>query len=191
MTTTLALVDRFRRAAGTASPSPSPAGEREAAVLVLADPEREGVPLLFVRRADHLRFHAGQFGFPGGSREPSDADVVRTALREAAEEVGVDPAAVEVVGALPPRLTRRSDLWLTPVLALQRRPITVRGDGYEVAEWFWLPLASLRTAPYRVEEMGSEDGKPHRVHFFEIEGRTIWGVTGAIIHDLLERLEAG
>ncbi len=183
------LVDELRGAVQAlgASPAPPP-GRREAAVLMLADPTTPGLPLLFVRRADHLRLHAGQIGFPGGSREPDDPDLVATALREAGEEVGLDPAGVEVVGTLPARLTARSDLWLTPVVALLKRPFAVRGDGYEVAEWFWLPLAHLRRAPHTVRDLPTASGEARLVHFYEAGGRTIWGVTGGIVHDLLERL---
>jgi 8-oxo-dGTP pyrophosphatase MutT (NUDIX family) len=185
------LLDRLRRALAHAAPdAPPPAGKREAAVLMLFDPVREGIPLLFVRRAEHLRLHAGQIGLPGGSREAVDRDLVATALREAAEEVGVDPSDVEIIGRLPARLTDRSDLWLTPIAGLQRRPVTVHGDGNEVAEWFWLPLAGLLHARHRAEARG-EDGAGRRpVHHYELAGRTIWGVTGGIIHDLLERLAA-
>jgi 8-oxo-dGTP pyrophosphatase MutT (NUDIX family) len=183
------LLDQLRGAVTTPTTTVGPPpGRAEAAVLLLADPGDDGLPLLFVRRADHLRLHAGQIGFPGGSREPGDSDIVATALREAGEEVGVEPDNVEVLGALPARLTRRSDLWLTPVVGLQRHRFAVRGDGYEVAEWFWLPLDTLRRAPHRVEERGAEGGHPGRVHYFEAEGRTIWGVTGGIVSDLLERL---
>jgi len=157
---------------------------------MLFDPAEAALPLLFVRRADHLRLHAGQIGLPGGSRETSDQDIVATALRETAEEVGVPPADVEVIGRLPPRLTHRSDLWLTPIAGLQRRPVTPRGDGNEVAEWFRLPLADLVRADHRVEEWDAAGGEKRLVHHYELAGRIIWGVTGAIVHDLLERLAA-
>jgi len=186
------LAERLRQALdapGTGDPPPP--GKREAAVLMLFDPARVGLPLLFVRRADHLRLHAGQIALPGGSRERGDRDAVATALREAGEEVGLDPGDVEIIGALPPRLTSRSDLWLTPVAGLQRRPFTIRGDGHEVAEWFWLPLEGLMAASHRVEEWGREGSAVRPVHFYELVGRTVWGVTGAIVHDLLERLGAG
>ena len=186
------LLARLRKAlAGPAPKAPPPPGKREAAVLMLFDPAREGIPLLFVRRADHLRLHAGQIGLPGGSREHGDRDIVATALREAGEEVGVDPADVEVIGSLPARLTHRSDLRLTPIAALQRRPFEVRGDGFEVAEWFWLPLHNLLAAGHRSEAWTAEPGETRLVHHYEVEGRTIWGVTGGIVHDLLERFGRG
>jgi len=87
-----------------------------------------------------------------------------------------------------PRLTYRSDLWLTPIAGLQTRPFSVRGDGNEVAEWFWLRLGDLLIAPHRAEEWTAEGDERRLVHYYEAGGRTIWGVTGRIVHDLLERL---
>lgn len=182
------LLDRLRRALAAPMPVEAPApGRRRAAVLVLLDPAAEGLPLLFVLRSGHLREHAGQIAFPGGSMEPGDPDLVTTALREAGEEVGLDPGGVEVLGALPARLTQRSDLWLTPIVALLTGPFQVRGDGYEVAEWFWVPLTALLSSDHRAEQW-SDGGEPRTIHFYEVGNRTVWGVTGAIVHDLLECL---
>ncbi len=157
---------------------------------MLFDPAEAGLPLLFVRRADHLRLHAGQIALPGGSREAVDQDLVATALRETAEEVGVTAADVEIIGRLPSRLTHRSDLWLAPIAGVLRRPVTVRGDSGEVAEWFWLPLEGLQLAEHRAEEWETGDGGTRLVHHYELAGRTVWGVTGGIVHDLLELLAA-
>jgi 8-oxo-dGTP pyrophosphatase MutT (NUDIX family) len=183
------LLDRLRGAVDRVATPPAPAspGKRQAAVLILVDPEQSHLPVLFVQRADHLRQHAGQIAFPGGATEPDDEDSVATALREAAEEIGVDTANVEVLGLLPPRLTAVSDLWLTPVVGLQRQPFEVRGDGFEVAGWFRVGLADLLTAPHEVRDLEHE-GLIRSVHFYDVGGRTIWGVTAAILHDLLARL---
>ena len=183
------LSDRLTAAVDplSAGDPPPPPGRRRAAVLLLADPQSAGLPLLFVRRADHLRHHPGQIGLPGGSVEPGDADLVATALREAGEEVGLEAGAVEVVGKLPPLLTAVSDLWLTPIVALQRREWEVRSDGWEVAEWFRVRLDDLLTAPHSTRPM-ERDGRRGMVHFYDVDGRTIWGVTAAILHGLMERL---
>ncbi|HZU77603.1 MAG TPA: CoA pyrophosphatase [Dehalococcoidia bacterium] len=166
---------------------PRPHGMRGASVLLLFDPSEATLPLLFVQRSAELRFHAGQIAFPGGGAEPDDRDVVATALREAAEEVGVQPENVEVLGLLQPLITVTSDRWLTPVVALQRGPWDVRGDGVEVAEWFCIPLTDLMTAAHTVRRL-ERDGRSRDVHFYETHGRVIWGVTGAILHELLHRL---
>jgi 8-oxo-dGTP pyrophosphatase MutT (NUDIX family) len=172
------------------SPEPMPEGARRAAaVLLLFDAASPRLPLLFMLRTDRVRHHRGQIGFPGGAVEPEDGSPEVTALREAREELGVVAANVEVIGHLSPQLTATSDLWLTPVVALQRAPQELTPDGFEVAEWFRVDLADLMEAPHRTLRM--DDGARRRtVHFYEVAGRTIWGVTGAICHELLTLLAA-
>lgn len=163
------------------------AGRRHAGVLLLFDPASEGLPLLFTLRSADLRFHAGQIAFPGGTSEEGDADIVATALREADEEVGVAPANVDVIGVLPPLVTAMSDRWLTPVVGLQCNPFDVVSDPSEVAEWFHVDLATLLTAPHEVREL-VRSGLSRDVHYYHAGSRVIWGVTAAILHELLTRL---
>lgn len=162
-------------------------GRRPASVLLVFDPEPSRLPLLFMLRSSELRHHAGQIAFPGGGRESGDDDVVSTALREAHEEVGLDPGNVEVIGLLPPFITAVSDRRLTPVVGLQRAPWTVRPDPVEVAEWFWIDLAVLLRAPHEVRRL-ERDGVERDVHFYTVGERVIWGVTGAILHELMGRI---
>jgi 8-oxo-dGTP pyrophosphatase MutT (NUDIX family) len=156
-------------------------------VLLLFDPSSPRLPLLFMLRSRELRFHAGQIGFPGGSEEPGDTGMVATALRESAEEVGLDAGNVEVIGVLSPLITATSERWLTPIVGLERAPWTVRPDDHEVAEWFHIDLDALLRAPHTVREL-ERDGQRRSVHFYEAEGRTIWGVSGAILHELMQRM---
>ncbi|HSP64759.1 MAG TPA: CoA pyrophosphatase [Candidatus Deferrimicrobium sp.] len=169
---------------------PPPESRRTAGVLLLFDSRDAGLPLLFIERTAHLRHHAGQIGFPGGGAESADATIVATAVREAGEEAGVPADAVEVIGALPPFLTATSDNWLTPVVALQNYDIELRPDPFEVARLFRLGLGALMTAPHSVRIL-THDGLSREVHFYEVDGNVVWGVTAAIVHELICRIESG
>jgi len=166
---------------------PAPPGSRNAAVLLLFDARDPRLPLLFLERTAHLRHHAGQIGFPGGGGESQDATIVSTALREAEEETGVPAAAVEVIGLLPPFLTAISDNWLTPVVALQTTEIVLRPDPFEVARLFHVDLQTLIEAPHLARTI-TRAGISREVHFYEAGGTVIWGVTGAILSELMGRV---
>lgn len=188
------LLDRLRAAVHVAGSSETPAAavpfagvRRPAAVLLLFDPQSPRLPLLFMLRSASLREHAGQIGFPGGGREPTDIDLRATALREAHEEVGIEPDNVDVIGTLPGFMTAVSNRWLTPVVGLQRAAWTVQPDPVEVAEWFLVDLAELLRAPHEVRRL-ERDGVARDVHFYQAGDRVIWGVTGAILHELMRRL---
>jgi 8-oxo-dGTP pyrophosphatase MutT (NUDIX family) len=189
MTVAASIVDRLRLAVrDPTEPVPAaPDGLRPASVLLLCDPMSPGVPLLFVLRSEDLRHHPGQIAFPGGGAETVDADAVATALREAGEELGIQPESVDVLGLLSPFSTVVSGRWLTPVVGLQRGPIDLRTDEFEIAEWFRIDIADLLVAPHTVREI-ERNGMLGRVHYYEASGRVIWGITGAILHELLELL---
>jgi 8-oxo-dGTP pyrophosphatase MutT (NUDIX family) len=189
MTAVPSIVERLRTAVRDAREpaTPMPEGLRPASVLLLCDPATPGVPLLFVLRSEELRQHPGQIAFPGGGSESFDSDVVATALREAGEELGIQPSSVEVLGLLSTFSTVVSGRWLTPVVGLQRGPIEFRPDDFEIAEWFRIDIADLLVAPHTVRDL-ERNGMLTRIHYYEASGRIIWGVTGAILHELLERL---
>lgn len=189
MTAAPGIVERLRLAVRDpgAALQAVPDGQRPASVLLLCDPATAGVPLLFVLRSEELRQHPGQIAFPGGGAETSDAGVVATALREAHEELGIQAGNVEVLGVLTPFSTVVSGRWVTPVVGLQRGPIEFTPDDFEIAEWFRVDIAELMVAPHTIREI-ERDGLRGRIHYYEASGRIIWGVTGAIVHELLERL---
>jgi hypothetical protein len=94
---------------------------------------------------------------------------------------------VDVIGVLPTFVTAVSNRWLTPVVGLQRASWIVHADPVEVAEWFHIDLAELMTAPHEVRTL-ERDAVARDVHFYTAGERVIWGVTGAILHELLRRL---
>jgi len=167
------------------TPTPVTDEERDAAVLVPVLERADGLFLLFTKRADHLGEHPGQMSFPGGGREPSDDDLLATARREAEEEIGVRPTEVDVLGALDDiRTTTRYAV--TPFVArVPDRAYTP--DEREVAEIVVLPVAGLTDlANYESQRREHPKYGPVRVHFFHVDGFTVWGATGRILVQLLE-----
>lgn len=158
---------------------------KDAAVLVPVT-ERDGeATILFTERADHLGEHPGQMSFPGGGREPEDVGLLGTALREASEEIGLDPVEVEVVGRLDDIQTI-TEYAVSPFVG--RVPDRVyHPDEREVAEVVWLPVAAL-TAPenYEVSLRDHPEEGEIVVHFFRVDGYTVWGATARILVQFLE-----
>jgi len=166
-------------------PESTAGAEREAAVLVPVVERADGPALLFTKRADHLGEHPGQMSFPGGGREPSDVDATATALREADEEIGLRTEEARVVGRLDD-IETVTDYAITPVVA--RVPDrTYDPDRREVAEIAVLPLAALLDpANHELERRHHPEYGELDVHFFRVDGYTVWGATGRILVQFLE-----
>jgi 8-oxo-dGTP pyrophosphatase MutT (NUDIX family) len=184
-----AVPDWLARLAETAPGMPVPPplrppdGGRPSAVLVLFGEGPAGPDLLIVQRSPWLRRHAGQAAFPGGAIEPADDGPVGAALREAAEEVGLDPAGVEVLTLLPELFIARSGFRVTPVLGWWRRPapITAATDG-EVTSAARVSLADLADPANRltVRHPSGLAGPA-----FRVGGMLVWGFTAALVDRLL------
>jgi 8-oxo-dGTP pyrophosphatase MutT (NUDIX family) len=164
------------------------AGSVAAAVLApLFDRDGELHAVFTKRRAD-LRLHAGQISFPGGRREPGDADLVQTALREAHEEIGLDPAAVTLLGALSPIPTVVTDIAIYPIVGLICPPTqpwkVATGEVESVIE---SSLAQLY-ASHRLQTFTRRNGQSVTTDAYTVGEDTIWGATGRIVNDLLVRL---
>jgi 8-oxo-dGTP pyrophosphatase MutT (NUDIX family) len=157
---------------------------RPAAVLVLFGETAHGDPdLLFVRRSAGLRQHAGLPAFPGGAIDPADGGPVRAALREAAEETGLDPAGVQVVAVLPELYIARSDFRVTPVLGWWHTPSAVApGDPGEIAAVARIPVAEL-VAPANRLSIRYPAGQPGVA--FSAGGMLVWGFTAMLVDRLL------
>ncbi|PEQ13305.1 CoA pyrophosphatase [Novosphingobium sp. PC22D] len=157
-----------------------------AAVLVTIV-ERERPGMLFLHRPSNMRAHAGQIAFPGGRVDPGE-DAVTAALREAWEELGIDRAAVRVVGESD-RYRTGSGYEITPVIGVVSPDIEIRPNPAEVAQWFEAPVDFvLDPANQQIKSIEWED-RTHNFVEIDWEGHQIWGVTGAILHNLAGRLK--
>jgi len=162
---------------------PPPGGGRQSAVLILFGDGPGGPDLLLVQRSNSLRRHAGQAAFPGGVIDAADAGPTAAALREAAEEAGVNPAGVVVLGIMPELFIERSGFSVTPVLAWWRRPVPpVPGDPAEVAAVARVPVAELADPANRLTiRFPGGSGGPA----FRAAGMLVWGFTALVIDRLL------
>jgi 8-oxo-dGTP pyrophosphatase MutT (NUDIX family) len=163
-------------------------GEIEAAVLLplYGWPDEPG--LVFTERRADLRRHAGEISFPGGRRDPGDADLSATALREAQEEIGLDPAVVELDEALPTTTTFVTGYLIHPFVGHIPNPrdLDLQPNPAEVETVLTFSLDVLRES-YEIRRLVRR-GVPIHTSTYEIEGHLIWGATARILGDLLKRL---
>jgi 8-oxo-dGTP pyrophosphatase MutT (NUDIX family) len=162
-----------------------PPEETPAAVLIAAVP-RDEIMLLFTLRTDHLPKHAGQIAFPGGKTEKSDQGPLATALREAHEEIGLDPALVEPLGFLDSYRTG-TGFRITPVVALVEPRFELTLNRGEVADAFEVPLRFLMDTGNHQLHVRTIAGRERRFYAMPYEERFIWGATAGILRNMHER----
>jgi 8-oxo-dGTP pyrophosphatase MutT (NUDIX family) len=157
-----------------------------AAVLVAIFEEDGEAHVVLTRRSDRLRTHTGEVSFPGGRLEPDEAPLA-AALREASEEVGLDPATVEILGQLEPLATLSSRSGITPFVgALPGRP-RLRPNPHEVERAFDVSLSALMAdGVFREERWDTAWAQDHPIHFFDLPEDIVWGATARMLHRLLE-----
>lgn len=159
----------------------------EAAVLVPMYTAGDETVVVFTERHADLRKHAGEISFPGGRRDPGET-LETTALREAHEEIGLDPADVRVLGTLPPLDTFTSSFRITPYVGTFAGPREWRISEREVARVLEFGLSDLLAA-HRGERLWSK-GVPVKTSTYRMGEHLIWGATARILHDFLRRVDS-
>jgi 8-oxo-dGTP pyrophosphatase MutT (NUDIX family) len=157
---------------------------RASAVLVAIADGPHGAEVLLTRRSESLKSHRGEISFPGGRVDPGET-FEAAALREAHEEVALDPSAVRLGGRLDPISTMASGSFIVPVVGAVGAQPELRPAQDEVDRIIWVPLVELtRTDTFR-EEIWPLDDQRRPMFFFELDDETIWGATARILHQLL------
>jgi len=179
------------------SPQPRPGTDRildpnldcrRAGVLVLIYPCGDVPCLVLTRRTDAVDTHRGQISFPGGSLDPGE-DAVTAALREGWEELAIDPARLEVIGALSPLYIPPSGFCVYPTVAYAAARPDFVPNPHEVAEIIEAPLAHLMAPDTRQEEVWEIRGAPVRVPFYAVGHHKVWGATAMVLCELLALLQ--
>src|SRR3954470_6505081 len=163
-------------------------GRTDAAVLVPLYLDTGDLTAVFTERRADLSRHAGEISFPGGRQDEPDEDLRATALREAEEEIGLKPADVELVGALPPTGTFVTSYRIHPFVGLLEPGRTFTPQETEVETILEVPVADLVAGFERKRLI--RKGVPIKMPTYTVDGHLIWGATGRIVEELLERLPA-
>jgi 8-oxo-dGTP pyrophosphatase MutT (NUDIX family) len=169
---------------------PPPAGGlRPASVLVGVVDRQPGATVILTLRAANLSTHAGQVAFPGGRVEDGDATLIDTAMREAQEEIGLDPGHVTPIGLLEPYRTR-TGYRIVPVLSVVSQDIGLSPDHREVEDVFEVPLEFLMTAANHQRHSLEWEGAKRLFYAMPYGNRYLWGATAGILRMMYERLYA-
>jgi 8-oxo-dGTP pyrophosphatase MutT (NUDIX family) len=183
------IADVLRRVMSPADPDPAlPDGTPAAVIVPVMDLGRPS--LLFTRRTELVRDHKGEISFPGGVRHPDDPDLVTTALRETEEELGIGRDAFEIVGTLDPVQTFVSGYVIAPFVGVLSERPALRPSPVEIAEVLELGLARVASEEKVVVPEGAPPGVPP-MYVYEVDGNTVWGATGRIVHGFLEIVRGG
>jgi 8-oxo-dGTP pyrophosphatase MutT (NUDIX family) len=163
-------------------------GRRLAAVLMPLYDHHGEYGVLFTKRSDSVYHHRGQISFPGGGYETRDTSLQSTALRESAEEIGLQPVHVQVLGQLDDLLTSNSNYLVRPFVGRIPYPYPFVLDTNETAYLIEVPLAFLRQHNPVTQETREYEGRTVQSFFFEYEGHIIWGATAKILKQFLDLL---
>lgn len=162
---------------------------RPAAVLVPLYQRGNRDFLLFTERTAHLEHHAGEISFPGGGRDFDDPDLAATALRETEEELGIKRSSIEVLGRLDDFYSIHG-YHVVPFVGIIPAPDNLQHDPFEIAGTFEAPLDHFRDSRVHKVKGWQHQGRIHAVDFYQFEEHVIWGLTAAILRQLVEETSA-
>ncbi len=159
---------------------------REAGVLLLLYPTEGALHFVLTRRTERLGSHSGQISFPGGRREPSDADLTATALRETHEELGIDLNGINLLGHLTPLYVPPSHFLISPIVAYSHHVPAFNPNANEVAEVIEAPLTVLFDEAAKGAELRaliSQNGAQQLTPHYRIAGHNVWGATAMVLSE--------
>jgi 8-oxo-dGTP pyrophosphatase MutT (NUDIX family) len=172
-----------------AMPDESKSDIKSSGVLALLFPEGDEIFICLVKRQPFMKFHAGQIGFPGGKKEKTDIDLVSTAVREASEEIGVQPSLIRILGALSPLYVSVSGFMIYPFVAWSpvRPPFVI--NHHEVEKLILFPLLkNYKNQKIITATVETQIGWLE-VPAYESEGEIIWGATAMILAEFFDILD--
>jgi 8-oxo-dGTP pyrophosphatase MutT (NUDIX family) len=183
----VAMEQKLRQALSRREKRPiTDAGLIPSAVLVPIYLREEQYYILFTQRTERVKEHKGQVSFPGGAYQEGDRTLLDTALRESAEEIGLAPDDVEVLGELDDTVTTGSNYIVTPFVGLIPWPYKFKVDGWETEEIIEVPISALLDKGSQRQETEVIGGKAVSSYFYHYQGKVIWGATARILHQFLE-----
>jgi 8-oxo-dGTP pyrophosphatase MutT (NUDIX family) len=148
---------------------------------------KEGeIHILFTRRTENVKTHKRQISFPGGAYQAGDKSLLDTALRESAEEIGLAPDKVKILGELDDTVTLVSDYIVSPFIGLVPWPYDFKVDGWETDEIIEAPVSSLLDEESWHHKTEVHGGKEVTAYYYHYRGDVIWGATARILHQFLD-----
>jgi len=159
---------------------------RQSAILISLFPEKGKINTLLMKRTTYNGVHSGQVSFPGGKYEERDRTLIRTALREAKEEVGIDPLKVEILGTLTPLFIPVSNMQVLPVVGLLKEKPEIRLDAYEVKYTISVSICHLKNPKNHMRKTIQVRGCSIEAPYIKIDCEDVLGATAMIIAEFTE-----
>jgi len=161
-------------------------GLRQSAVLISLFPENDKLSTLLIKRTTYDGIHSGQVSFPGGKFENSDESLIQTALREAEEEVGLDPKKVEILGTLTPLFIPVSSMQVLPVVGLLHEKPELHLNHYEVEYTITVPICHLKNTANHMQKTIYLREHTVEAPYIKVDCEDVWGATAMIISEFCE-----